>query len=84
MIPITIILTWFYRRSGGSIQTTVLFHASMNTIPFGLPYFPPAWAVIFLGDLRNRQRPDVAFPARSRSGVIERDISRSIRAGSLG
>jgi CAAX protease family protein len=48
LIPLTIILTWFYNRSGRSIQATVLFHASMNTAPFVLPYFPPAWGLIFV------------------------------------
>ena len=48
LIPLTIILTWFYNRSGRSILTCALFHTSMNTTPFVLPYFPPAWALIFL------------------------------------
>jgi uncharacterized protein len=48
LIPLTIILTWFYNRSGRSIQATALFHASMNTVPFVLPYFPPAWGLLFV------------------------------------
>jgi membrane protease YdiL (CAAX protease family) len=48
MIPLSIILTWFYNRSGGSIQTTAVFHAGMNTFPFVLPYSQPAWALIFV------------------------------------
>jgi membrane protease YdiL (CAAX protease family) len=47
LVPLTIILTWFYNRSGRSIQTAALFHAGMNTTPYVLPYFPPAWALIF-------------------------------------
>jgi membrane protease YdiL (CAAX protease family) len=47
LIPLTIILTWFYNRSGKSIQTAALFHASMNTTPYVVPYYPPAWALIF-------------------------------------
>lgn len=47
LIPLTIILTWFYNRSNRSIQATAMFHASMNTTPFVLPYFPPAWGLIF-------------------------------------
>ena len=47
LIPLTIILTWFYNRSG-SIQATALFHSSMNTVPFVLPYFPPAWELVFV------------------------------------
>ena len=48
LIPLTIILTWFYNRSGRSIQTTVFFHAAMNTFPFVAPYYQPAWALIFV------------------------------------
>ena len=46
LIPLTIILTWFYNRSDRSIQTTALFHASMNTTPFVFSYFPPAWGLV--------------------------------------
>jgi membrane protease YdiL (CAAX protease family) len=38
LVPLTIILTWFYNRSGRSIQTTVFFHAAMNTFPFVLQF----------------------------------------------
>jgi membrane protease YdiL (CAAX protease family) len=48
MIPLTIILTWLYNRSHGSIQSTVLFHASMNTVPFVIPYYQPAWFLLFV------------------------------------
>jgi membrane protease YdiL (CAAX protease family) len=48
LIPLTIILTWFYNRSNRSIQATALFHASMNTTPFVLSYFPPAWGLVFV------------------------------------
>jgi membrane protease YdiL (CAAX protease family) len=48
LIPLTIILTWFYDRSGRSIQTTAIFHAAMNTFPFVAPYYQPAWALIFV------------------------------------
>jgi membrane protease YdiL (CAAX protease family) len=48
MIPLTIILTRFYNRSGRSIQATAIFHAGMNTFPFVLPYSQPAWALIFV------------------------------------
>lgn len=41
LITLTIILTWFYNRSGRSIQTAALFHASMNTTPYVLSYYPP-------------------------------------------
>jgi uncharacterized protein len=48
LIPLTILLTWFYNRAGRSIQATVFFHASMNTAPFVLPYFPPVWGLVFV------------------------------------
>jgi membrane protease YdiL (CAAX protease family) len=48
LIPLCIILTWFYNRSGRSIQSTVLFHASMNTFPFVLPYSMPAFGLLFV------------------------------------
>jgi len=48
MIPVAVILTWFYNRSGRSIQTVVIFHACMNTFPYIFAYYPPAWLVIFI------------------------------------
>jgi uncharacterized protein len=48
LIPITIILTWLYDRSGRSMQATAIFHATMNTFPFVAPYYQPAWFVIFV------------------------------------
>ncbi|MGB7435523.1 MAG: type II CAAX endopeptidase family protein [Candidatus Acidiferrum sp.] len=48
MIPFTIILTWLYNRSHRSIQATVIFHASMNTVPFVIPYYQPAWFLLFV------------------------------------
>src|SRR5690242_7148120 len=39
LIPLTFILTWFYDRSGRSIQTTAIFHATMNPFPFVAPYY---------------------------------------------
>lgn len=49
LIPLTIILTSFYNRSSSSrsIQATAIFHASMNTFPFVLPYYTPAWGTFF-------------------------------------
>ncbi len=46
MIPITIILTWLYRRSRRSIQATAVFHATMNTYPFAVSYYPPAMVLL--------------------------------------
>lgn len=48
MVPLAIILTWFYNHSGRSIQTTAIFRAGMNTFPFILPYSQPAWGLIFV------------------------------------
>ena len=48
MIPLAITLTWFYNRSGRSIQAVAIFHAGMNTFPFILPYSQPAWGLIFV------------------------------------
>jgi membrane protease YdiL (CAAX protease family) len=48
MIPLAIILTWIYNRSGRSIQATALFHASMNTCPYVLPYSQPGMALLFV------------------------------------
>jgi len=48
LIPIVIILTWLYNRTSRSIQTSTLFHASMNTFPFILPYFAPGFVLLFV------------------------------------
>ena len=47
LIPLTIILTWFYNRSKRSIQVVVIFHAAMNTFPYVFAYYQPAWFVVF-------------------------------------
>lgn len=48
LIPITIIMTWIYNRSGGNLFSTAIFHAGMNTFPFVLPYAPPVLGLIFV------------------------------------
>jgi uncharacterized protein len=48
LIPITIIMTWIYNRSGGNILSTAIFHAGMNTFPFVLPYAPAAFGLVFV------------------------------------
>lgn len=48
LLPITLIMTWFYQRSRRSVQSTAVFHASMNTFPFVLPYFQPGFALLFV------------------------------------
>jgi hypothetical protein len=47
LTPLTIILASFYNRSSRSIQATAIFHASMNTFPFVLPNYTPAWGTFF-------------------------------------
>lgn len=37
-IPMALILTWLYNRSSGNLLAVTVFHASMNTFPFVLPY----------------------------------------------
>lgn len=79
LIPITIILTWFYNRSGANLLTVVIFHAAMNTFPFVLPYYPPTLALVTLfaiiaifTDRMWRLRPDASaspLPASSSSFV---------------
>jgi len=48
LIPLTIILTWFYNHSARSIQVVVIFHAAMNTYPYVAAYYQPAWFVVFV------------------------------------
>jgi membrane protease YdiL (CAAX protease family) len=48
LIPITILLTWFYNRSASNLLTTIIFHAAMNTFPFVLPYYQPAFALVIV------------------------------------
>lgn len=47
-VPVTIIMTWLYNRSGGNILSSAIFHAGMNTFPFVLPYAPPVLGLIFV------------------------------------
>jgi uncharacterized protein len=71
LIPITIILTWLYNRSGANLLTVVIFHAAMNTFPFRLPYYPPAIGlfilfaivVIFTDRMWRRRSSDSTAPA---------------------
>lgn len=48
LIPIAIIFTWLFNRSGGNLLSVALFHAGMNTFPFVLPYAPKMLGLIFV------------------------------------
>lgn len=48
LIPIAIILTWLYNRSGGDLLAVAFFHAGMNTFPFVLPYAPKMLGLVFV------------------------------------
>jgi membrane protease YdiL (CAAX protease family) len=37
VLPLTVIMTWLYNRSSGSVLTTAVFHAAMNSFPSFLP-----------------------------------------------
>jgi membrane protease YdiL (CAAX protease family) len=48
LIPLTILITWIYNRSGGAILAAALFHATFNTFPLILPFVPKMYALIFV------------------------------------
>lgn len=48
LIPLTILTTWIYNRSGGAILAAALFHAGFNTFPLILPFVPKMYALIFV------------------------------------
>lgn len=47
LIPMAILLTWIYNRSGRSLLCTGLFHAAMNTFPYVLPWSRPMLGLVF-------------------------------------
>jgi membrane protease YdiL (CAAX protease family) len=47
-LPIAIILTWLYNRSGANLLTVVIFHAAMNTFYSVLPYYPQGFLLVIL------------------------------------
>lgn len=48
MIPMAVLLTWIYNRSGRSLLCTSLFHSAMNTFPFVLPWSRPMLGLVFV------------------------------------
>jgi membrane protease YdiL (CAAX protease family) len=48
LIPITIMLTWLYNRSGANLLTVIIFHAAMNTFPSVLPYYQWAYLLVIV------------------------------------
>ena len=48
LIPTSVIMTWLYNRSGGSLLAVTIFHTAMNTFPFVLPYSPAAFGLIIV------------------------------------
>jgi membrane protease YdiL (CAAX protease family) len=57
---VSIIMTWFYNRTNGSLLAPVLFHPAMNA--FGNQFFgDPCWqdSDYWLGYIRDCIRPDV-------------------------
>jgi membrane protease YdiL (CAAX protease family) len=48
LIPMAILLTWIYNRSGRSLLCTSLFHSAMNTFPLVLPWSRPMLGLVFV------------------------------------
>lgn len=48
LIPMSVIMTWLYNRSRGNLLAVTIFHTSMNTFPFVLPYSPAAFGLIMV------------------------------------
>lgn len=73
-LAISLILTWLYNRSGGSLVVVALFHAAFNTFPFVFPYSPPFLALILVWSIwvviadRMWRSPE-AVSSASASGV---------------
>ena len=74
LIPMAILLTWIYNRSGRSLFCTSLFHAALNTFPFVLPWSPPMLGLVFVwaigAVIHGRMwRGDTVTPAPIPAGV---------------
>jgi membrane protease YdiL (CAAX protease family) len=48
LIPLTILTTWIYNRSGHAILAAAIFHAGFNTFPLILPFVPKMYVLIFV------------------------------------
>jgi membrane protease YdiL (CAAX protease family) len=48
LLPVAIILTWLYNRSGGNLLAVTIFHAAMHTFPFVLPHPATVFALVIL------------------------------------
>jgi len=48
LIPLAIIFTWLYNRSGGNVLACSIFHAGADVFPIFLPFAPKMRAVIFV------------------------------------
>ena len=48
LIPLTILTTWIYNRSGHAILAAAIFHASLNTFPLILPFVQKTYVLIFV------------------------------------
>ena len=48
LIPLTILTTWIYNRSGHAILAAAIFHASFNTFPLILPFVQKTYVLIFV------------------------------------
>jgi len=51
-LPVTLVFTWFFLRSGSSLLAPLALHTSINVLPgLGFSQFRPAMAVLFLAAL---------------------------------
>ena len=48
LIPLTILATWIYNRSGHAVLAIAIFHASFNTFPLILPFVQKTYVLIFV------------------------------------